>query len=73
MYSDWDQISKEDHEVKYLLEKYEKRQTKENIAIMENLIDGFKAEMKAQGKTPYRKYFYEWIENQDDFKKLEKK
>lgn len=59
--SDRDQVAcEEDHEVMYVLKKYEKRQTKENLGKLRDHCRAFK---KDDGYKPHnRENFYKYIE-----------
>ena len=57
----------EDHEMKYILRKYDKRQTQENIEALRSAIKKFKASHKNDDRVDVYKY----LESSDVLAKLE--
>ncbi len=67
--SDRDNISKQDHELNYVLKKYGKRQTKENREKLSDALDQFRKDDSY--KTYFRDDFYDYVEKNDALKDLE--
>ena len=69
MPSDRDMISKEEHELNYVLQKFDKRQTIENREILEDALDDFKDD---ESYAPHnRESFYDYLESEDVLNDLE--
>ncbi len=67
--SDSEQISKQDHELNYVLQKYGKRQTKENREKLSDALDAFRDD---DDYTTYlRADFYKYVEAKDALSGLE--
>ena len=64
MPSDRESISTEEHELNYLLKKYEKRQTEENREILTDLIKEWKGD--AEFAPHNRDSFYDWVDDDDE-------
>lgn len=70
MCNDWDKVSKEDHELEYILKKYDKRTTKENKKILCDIIDSFKSD--DEYSPYYHKDLYRYLDdNPDELDSLE--
>jgi|GEM_PF-55779 len=69
MASDRDLVSNEDHELNYLLQKWEKKQTKENREILSNCLKEFKS--NEDYKPHNRENFYKYIDDKKIKKLLE--
>ena len=67
--SDRDQISKQEHELNYVLKKYEKRQTKENRDKLSNALDLFLKDDSYE--TYFRDDFYNYVEKNNALSDLE--
>ena len=67
--SDRDQISKQDHELDYVLKKYGKRQTKDNREKLSDALDTFRKDDSYE--TYFRADFYNYVENNDALNDLE--
>jgi hypothetical protein len=61
MSSDWDLVSKEDHELEYILKKYDKRTTQENKDKLCDIIDDFKAD--SSYSPYYHRDLYRYFKN----------
>ena len=69
MASDRDLVSKEEHELNYLLTKWEKKQSIANRDILANVIDDFKAD---DSYSPHnREVFYQYVDDNDVISKFE--
>ncbi len=67
--SDRDRISKQDHELNYVLKKYGKRQTQENRDKLGDALDQF---LKDDSYSTYlRNDFYDYVEKNDALNDLE--
>ncbi|MCF6236962.1 MAG: hypothetical protein L3J70_11435 [Gammaproteobacteria bacterium] len=70
MFKDSEMISKQTHELNYVLKKYEKKQSEANREKMIALLDGF---IKFEEYKPHmRKEFYQYIEDKNAFDDMEK-
>ncbi len=69
MFKDSDMISKQEHELNYVLRKYGKKQSKANREKMIELLDGFVA--FDEYKPHMRKEFYQYIEDKKAFDCME--
>ncbi len=67
--SDRDLISKQDHELNYVLKKYEKRQTEDNRSKLSDALDTFQKDKSYE--TYFRADFYNYVEKNDALKDLE--
>jgi small subunit ribosomal protein S6 len=67
--SDAEVISTEDHELNYVLKKYNKRQTAGNRAKFVELLDTFKAD--SEYAPHLREQFYKYIEDKNAFDAME--
>lgn len=67
--ADADVISTEDHELNYVLKKYNKRQTAANRANFIDLLDTFKAD--SDYEPHLREQFYRYIEDTNAFDNME--
>ena len=69
VFKDSELIAQEDHELNYVLKKYEKRQTKGNRALMRQFLKKFRQEPTY---TPHkRRDFYRYVEATRCFDQLE--
>ncbi|HOJ49725.1 MAG TPA: hypothetical protein PKW55_02835 [Spirochaetota bacterium] len=69
MASDKDLVSKEEHELNYVLKKYNKRQTKENREKLVESLDNFNKD--SNYKPHNRENFYKYIEEKGILSTLE--
>jgi hypothetical protein len=67
--SDRDQISKQDHELDYVLKKYGKRQTQDNRKKISDALDTFRKDDSYE--TYLRADFYNYVEKNDALSDLE--
>jgi len=69
MASDRDFVSTEEHELNYILKKYEKRQSKENREKIVNALKDFKN--NPEYKPHNRERFYSYLEEKEILSNLE--
>ena len=69
MASDRDLVSTEDHEINYLLKKWNKKESKKNREILISELKKFKKDAKY--KPHFRKNFYKYVGDNKIEKKLE--
>ncbi len=67
--SDREQISKQDHELDYVLKKYGKRQTQDNREKLSDALDTFRKDDSYE--TYLRADFYSYVEKNDALSDLE--
>ncbi len=69
MFKDSEMISKQTHELNYVLKKYGKKQSEKNREKMIDLLNGF---VKFEEYKPHmRKEFYQYIEDKNAFDSME--
>ena len=61
MSSDWELVSKEDHELEYILRKYDKRTTEGNKELLCDTIDTFKE--NSEYSPYYHRDLYRFFED----------
>jgi len=60
--SDWEQLSLQEYELNYILQKFKKRETERNREILKKWEKSFKASKGGQSTKEYTKEeFYEYI------------
>jgi len=59
MTSDWKQISQEEHEIEYVLKKFDKRTTRRNIDMLKLLLRKFKEKTSSSDRDEFYKYLKE--------------
>ena len=69
MSSDGNLVSKEDHEMNYILQKWNKKQSKDNRELLVKALEDFKKDEKY--KPHNRESFYKYCEDKKIVKKLE--
>lgn len=69
MFKDSEMISKQTHELNYVLKKYGKKQSEANREKMIGLLDGY---IKLEEYKPHmRKEFYQYVEDKNAFDDME--
>jgi len=70
-FKDRDMISKDDHELNYVLKKYKKRQTKFNRSTLLDILSSFRSDETY--KPHFRADFYKYISDKNSFSSMEVK